>query len=82
MPNGMPTIVIISSNPAMTCRTASSQPNRTIQMTLPTTDGRPASRDTTTRRPKGHTAYPASRNEAMPNGIVTTSTQASTPATR
>lgn len=48
---------------------------------LPITDGTPAPRWTITRRPNGHNAYPASRNDAMPNGIVMISRKASAPAT-
>ena len=40
-------------------------------MMLPITDQMPASRRHTAVRPNGHTTNPASRNEAMPKGIVT-----------
>ena len=50
-------------------------------MMLPITDITPASRRQTAVRPKGQITKPASRNDAIPNGIVMIRMQARTPAT-
>jgi len=47
---------------------------------LPSTDQKPASRRQTTVRPNGQITYPASRNDAIPNGMVAISTHATRPA--
>ena len=52
-PNGIPMIVTHNSSPAVRWISASSHPNRMIHRTLPTSDQMPASRLTTTVRPKG-----------------------------
>ena len=49
------------------------------QMTLPMNDGEPASGLSTIVRPNGHSAKPAIRNEAIPNGMVMIRMQAMMP---
>ena len=73
-------MVIINSRPAIRCINASSQPKKMIQTTLPITDQKPALRRQVVVRPKGQMTKLASRNEAMPKGMVTMSTNASRPA--
>ena len=59
---------------------ASHQPASTNQMTLPTNDAAPALWRGTTVRPNGHSTYPASRKDAIPNGIVMIRTNMIRPA--
>src|SRR4051794_40838221 len=75
----MPMIVTHNKAPVMMCPSASQMPAKTSQMRLPTALATPASRRRMTVRPKGHRAYPAIRNDAMPNGIVTMRMQARIP---
>src|SRR5690606_1727836 len=75
IPIGMPMIETKSGIAVTTCPIASQIPATTTQITLPTADITPEVGLSTTVRPKGHSAYPAIRNEAMPNGIVTISTK-------
>ena len=58
---------------------ASHNPAKMNQMTLPMNDGDPASGLLTIVRPNGHSANPAIRNDAMPNGIVMIRMQAMMP---
>src|SRR5579875_2096101 len=69
-PSGIPMIVTHRAMPVSRWLTASHQPNSTIQITLPTSDPRPASRRTSIVRPNGHSTYAAIRSDAIPNGIV------------
>lgn len=58
---------------------ASHQPATTNQITFPTVEAAPASGRRTSTRPNGHSAKLAIRNAAIPNGMVTMSTQQTTP---
>ena len=69
-PSGRPMIVKQSSTPETRCRSASHQPQRINQSTLPMTEAPPASSRRTTVLPKGQRANTAMRRAATPNGIV------------
>ena len=58
---------------------ASHSPAKMNQMTLPMNDGAPAPGLFAIVRPNGHSANPAIRNEAIPNGIVMIRMQAMMP---
>src|SRR5689334_7137 len=73
MPNGIPMIVRHSTMPAVMWASASHQPASRTQRMLAMPDATPASGRLTTVRPNGHSAYPARRIDAMPNGMVTIS---------
>jgi hypothetical protein len=77
----MPMIVRQSTMPLVRWPMASHQPITMIQIRLPSSAPKPASRRTMIERPNGHSAYPAIRNAAMPNGIVMISTKQTSPAT-
>src|SRR4051794_25983589 len=79
---GRPMIVTASAIAVTTCAMASHKPATMIQITLPISDGAPASLRRTIVRPKGHSAKFAIRNEAKPNGIVMISRQHTIPASR
>ena len=53
-PSGMPMIVMHSATPVTRCTSASSQPNKMIQMMLPISEPTPASSRGTVVRPNGH----------------------------
>ena len=78
--NGMPIIVTASAIAVTTCPIASHQPATTNHTTLPSVDPTPASGRRSRRWPKGHSANRAIRNDAIPHGMVTISTQQMTPA--
>jgi hypothetical protein len=78
--SGIPMIVTASATAVARCPMASHQPATMIQMTLPITDGTPASARRTSLRPNGHSVKSAIRNDASPNGIVTMRMQQTTPA--
>ena len=61
---------------------ASHQPANRNHSTLPIAEAAPAPGAATVVRPNGQTTNAASRNEAMPNGMVTINRHASTPASR
>ena len=66
----MPIIVRHMSTPVTMWPTANHHPAISIQMTFPMIDMTPASVRRIAVRPNGHSAYPAIRNAAIPNGIV------------
>ena len=66
--------------PATRCIRAKAQPKKISHTPFPITDQKPAVRFQVVVRPKGQMTKLANRNEAMPNGIVTISTNASRPA--
>src|SRR3954471_17622693 len=68
--------------PATTCSSDSHHPMSRNHSRLPTAPAAPAPAADTVVRPNGGAASPASRKQAMPNGIVTISRQAISPATR
>ena len=69
-PSGRPMIVRHSRMPVTRCASASHQPHSSSHRTLPIADGAPAPLARTTVLPKGHSAKPAIRSDAMPKGIV------------
>jgi hypothetical protein len=78
-PSGIPMIVTQSAIPVTRCASASSHPNKTIQMMLPTSEGAPAAGRRTILRPKGQSANPAILKHANPKGIVMIRTKARIP---
>ncbi len=81
-PNGMPMIVMQNAMPETMWMIASHQPANRNHSTLPIAEARPAPGARTVVRPNGQTTNPARRNDAIPNGMVTISRQAITPASR
>ena len=69
-PSGIPMIVMHITTPLIRCPSASHQPARMIQMTLPIIEPPPALGLRTSVRPNGHRQNSAIRPEAIPNGIV------------
>ena len=81
MASGMPTMLRNMGMAVSTWPIAIQIPATMNQMTLPSTVNGPVTgRASTTMRPNGHSAYPAIRKDAMPNGMVTISRQHTTPA--
>ena len=80
MASGIPMIVTKRATAVTTWPIAIQTPASTNQITLPMPDAAPADGLRTTVRPNGQSTNPASRNAAIPNGMVTTSSIITTPA--